>query len=150
MAQFTFGPVELYLVGMPDERPSDGVLEALRELLDAGMVRLLDFVIISKDADGSLTVTEIEDEVDHYGFGGVELGAIGIAGDEDIAEFAELVAPGSAAAIVAIELLWAKRLAERVAGSGAEVLSMERIPAPVVNGLVDGVNDDATNMLNEN
>lgn len=139
MAQFTFGPVEFYLVGLDGDRPSPGVVGALTELLDAGLVRLLDFVVIAKADDGTVTVTEIEDETEEYGFGGVELAAIGIAGDEDIEEFAALIEPGSAAALVALELSWAKRLAEKVAASGAEVLAVERIPAPVVNGLVDAL-----------
>lgn len=139
MAQFTFGPVEFYLVGLEGDRPSPGVVGALTELLDAGLVRLLDFVVIAKADDGAVTVTEIEDETEAYGFGTVELAAIGIAGEEDIEEFAALIEPGTAAALVALELSWAKRLAEKVAASGAEVLAVERIPAPVVNGLVDAL-----------
>lgn len=145
MGQFTFGPVELYLVGLEDSRPSAGVLEALGELLDAGLVRLLDFVIITKSDDGEVTVTELDTGADEYGFAGTEMAAIGIAGDDDIEELAELVPPGSSAALVVLELAWAKTLSQRLAASGAEVLSVERIPAPVVNGLVDalhGLNEE--------
>ncbi|QLQ11030.1 MAG: hypothetical protein HZY75_12510 [Nocardioidaceae bacterium] len=139
MAQFTFGPVEFYLVGLEGDRPSSGVLDALGELIEAGTVRLLDFVVISKSEDGEVTAVEIEDQAEEYGLGGVELGAIGLAGEEDIAEFASLVPAGRAAALVVLELAWAKRLAEKLAGSGGEVLAVERIPAPVVNGLVDSL-----------
>lgn len=139
MGQNTFGPVELYLVGMEEQMPAAGVLEALRELLDAGVVRLLDFLIIAKDHDGGVTVTEVEDDFESYGLGGIELAAIGIAGEEDVAELADLIQPGKAAALVALELTWARTLADKVAASGAEVLSVERIPAPIVNGLVDAV-----------
>ncbi|GAA4375643.1 DUF6325 family protein [Paeniglutamicibacter cryotolerans] len=145
MAQFTFGPVELYLVGLEGDRPSAGVLEALGNLLDTEVVRLLDFMIITKDTDGEVTVTEIEYESEDYGFGGADMAAVGIAGDDDIEQLAELVPPGSSAALVVLELTWAKKLSERFAASGAEVLSVERIPAPVVNGLVDAVSS-----MNEN
>lgn len=144
MAQFTFGPVEFYLVGLDGDRPSPAVISALTELIDAGLVRLLDFVLISKSVDGDVTVTEVEEQAAEFGLGDVDLDAIGITGDEDIEEFAAHLEPGTTAALVALEMAWAKRLAEKVAASGAEVLAVERIPAPVVNGLVDAlVEDDA-------
>ncbi|KTR74595.1 hypothetical protein NS234_18705 [Microbacterium oxydans] len=105
--------------------------------LEGGLIRLLDFVIISKDADGTVTAIEIEDQTEEYGFGGIELAAAGIAGEEDIAELAELVEPGASAAVVAFELLYARRLAETVAASGAVVLSAERIPAAIVNAVLE-------------
>lgn len=144
MAQFTFGPVEFYLVGLDGDRPSPAVISALTELIDAGLVRLLDFVLISKSVDGDVTVTEVEEQAAEFGLGDVDLDAIGITGDEDIEEFAAHLEPSTTAALVALEMAWAKRLAEKVAASGAEVLAVERIPAPVVNGLVDAlVEDDA-------
>ncbi|GAA1495028.1 DUF6325 family protein [Paeniglutamicibacter kerguelensis] len=145
MGQFTFGPVELYLIGLEGSRPSAGVLDALGELLDAGLVRLLDFVIIAKSDGGEVSVTELETGDDEYGLAGTEMAAIGIAGDDDIEELSELVPPGSSAALVVLELAWARTLSQRFAASGAEVLNVERIPAPVVNGLVDalhGLNEE--------
>jgi hypothetical protein len=41
-----------------------------------------------------------------------------------------------------LELAWAKRLAEKLSASGAQVLSAERIPAPVVNALVDAISEE--------
>jgi uncharacterized membrane protein len=142
MAEFRYGPVELYLVGFEGERPAPSVIQALVDLMDGGLVRLLDFVIISKSDEGEVTVVEVEDETEEYGFGGIELGAIGIAGDEDIEELAELVPPGGSAALVALELVYARALAEKVAASGAVVLSAERIPAPIVNAIVDAVDSE--------
>lgn len=137
MVEFRYGPVELYLVGFEGDRPDPGVISALVEQLESGLVRLLDFVIVSKAADGEITVTEIEDETDEYGFGGIELAEIGLAGDEDIEELAELIEPGASAALVTLELLYARKLSSRLAASGGVVLSAERIPAPVVNAILD-------------
>jgi uncharacterized membrane protein len=137
MAEFRYGPVELYLVGFEGERPDPAVVQALVDLLDGGLMRLLDFVIISKSEDGDVEVVEVEDEAELYGLGDVELAEIGIAGEEDIAELAELVPPGGSAALVALEMVYARTLAEKVAASGAVVLSAERIPAPIVNAVLD-------------
>ena len=132
MAEFRYGPVELYLVGFEGEAPDPGVIEALSALVEAGTVRVLDFLIVSKSEDGDITIAEVEDE----DFA-LDLHEIGIAGEEDIEELAELVPPGGAAALVAMELVYARTLAERIAASGAVVLSAERIPAPVVNALIE-------------
>lgn len=142
MVEFRYGPVELYLVGFEGDRPDPGVIAALVEQLEDGLVRLLDFVIVSKSEDGEVTVTEIEDETAAYGFGDIELAEIGLAGDEDIEELAELIEPGASAALVTLELLYARKLASRLAASGAVVLSAERIPAPVVNAILDAELED--------
>lgn len=132
MADFRYGPVELYLVGFEGEAPDPGVIAALGDLVEAGTVRVLDFLIVSKSDDGDVTIAEVEDE----DFA-LDLHEVGIAGDEDVEELAELVPPGGSAAIVALELVYARALAERVAASGAVLLSAERIPAPIVNALID-------------
>lgn len=142
MADFRYGPVELYLVGFEGDRPAPAIMQALADQLEGGLVRLLDFVIVSRSIEGEITVTEIEDETEEYGLGGIEFGEFGITGDEDIEEFAPLIEPGTSAAVVALELVYARDLASKVAASGAVVLSSERIPAPVVNALVDAAQNE--------
>ena len=133
MTEFEYGPVDLYLVGFEGDRPSPGVLEAIAELIEGGEIRLLDLLVISRHEDGAVYVTEFEDVSEEYGFGTVELEAVGLVADEDAKELAEGIPPGSSGALLAVELLWAKRLASRFAESGGVVLQTERIPAPVVN-----------------
>ncbi len=134
MTDFRYGPVELYLVGLDGDRPNLATIGALAELVESGLVRLLDFVLVAKSAEGEVELIEVEDRAEELG---IELAEIGITGEEDIAELAELVEPGTRAAIVALELTYARRLAEKLAESGGVVLSVERIPAPVVNALVE-------------
>ena len=142
MTEFAFGPVELHLVGFEGERPSPGVMGALLDLVGSGIVRLLDFVIVAKSEDGEVTVTEIEAEAEAYGLVDVEIMAAGIAGDEDIDEFADHIPPGTSAAIVALELVYARTLAEQVAQSGGVLLRSERIPAPIVNAVLEAAEEN--------
>ena len=134
MTPFTLGPVEFYLISLADSQPAEAVIDELRDVLTTGTVQLLDLVVISKSDAGDVTVTEIEADVD--------LGAPGLAGDDDIAEFAAVIEPGTTAALVALELTWAKRIAEKLAAAGSEVIGVERIPAPVVNALLESIEDD--------
>ena len=137
MADFRFGPVEMYLVGFEGERPDPATLGALTDLLSSGLVRLLDFVLVAKSEDGDLEVIEVDAEADALGLGGVEIHASGIAGGEDIDELADQIPPGGSAALVVLELTYARTLAERFNASGGVLLRSERVPAPIVNAMVD-------------
>ncbi len=136
MAEFEYGPVDLYLVGFEGDRPDPGTLDAIGELIEGGEIRLLDFLVISHEEDGSVLVTDFEEVRDEYGFGTGDLEASGLVGDEDVEDLADLIPLGTSAALLAIELVWAKQLASRFAASGGVVLQTERIPAPVVNAVL--------------
>ncbi|MFD4421691.1 DUF6325 family protein [Agromyces sp. NPDC058484] len=133
MTEFEYGPVELYLVGFEGDRPDPSVVEAIMELIEGGEIRLLDLLVVSREHDGGVRVTEFEEIRGDYGFEAVEIETIGLVADEDAAELAQGIPPGTSGALLAVELLWAKRLASRFAQSGGVVLQTERIPAPVVN-----------------
>jgi hypothetical protein len=136
MTDLRYGPVEILLVGFGSDRPSPELVTALTDTLQTEAVRLIDIVFISRDADGVVTAQEIDDVSDEYGFGRIELEASGLAGGEDLDELAEQVPPGTSAAVVVLEHVWARRLGSALAASGGEVLAAERIPAPAVNDLL--------------
>ncbi|MBM7826671.1 hypothetical protein JOD60_000729 [Microbacterium aurum] len=98
MVDFRFGPVELYLVSLDGDRPAPAVIAALTDLVAAGTVNLLDFVVVSKAEDGTVTAIEIEEHADEYGVADLEFAALSVTGQEDIDEFAELIEPGTSAA----------------------------------------------------
>lgn len=142
MTEFRYGPVEYTLVGFEGERPGAAVVDALVDMLNTGYVRLVDLLLISKSDTGEVTVVEVEDDPDGLDLGDIALAASGITGEEDIAAFAELVPPGGSAALIAVELTYQRELASRFAASGAVVLQHERIPAPVVNALIDHLENE--------
>ncbi|WP_411700824.1 DUF6325 family protein [Conyzicola sp.] len=133
MTEFTYGPVEFLLIAFDSDKPSGGILEAITELIESETINLLDLVFVSKGSDGTVTSVDIEDATDEYGFGTIELEATGLASDEDIQELADDLPPGTSAALLVVELLWAKKLATRLTAAGGFVVHSDRIPAPVVN-----------------
>lgn len=136
MADFEYGPVELYLVGFEGDRPDDGTLQAIGELIEGGEIRLIDLLVISRAEDGTVSITDWEDVSEEFGFGTVALEAVGLVADEDVQELAQVLPLGTSGAVLAIELLWAKHLASQFAASGGVVLQTERIPAAVVNAVL--------------
>lgn len=124
-----FGPVELVLAEFTGDRPSAPVTDALRELSDAGTIRLIDLVLIAKDESDVVSFTEISD----VGNGPIDLTASGLVSDEDVEELGALLSTGASAVLLVVELLWAKKLASRLFEAGGAVIDSIRIPAPVVN-----------------
>ncbi|WP_394553498.1 DUF6325 family protein [Agromyces sp. MMS24-JH15] len=136
MTEFEYGPVEILVVGFEGRVPDAGTLEAIAELVEAGDIRLLDAVFVSRDEAGNIEATEIEDFGDEIQIVDITLEASGLVGHDDLTDLAEVVPPGSSAALLAIELVWAKNLASRFAESGGVLLQSERIPAPIVNAVL--------------
>ena len=145
MTEFTYGPVEIYVVEFPGAELNPAVLTAVRELTAAGTVRLLDIVIASRNADHSVTVTEVTTIASLDLAPETELEVQGLVGDDDIAEAIAPVRPGSSVAIVALELTWALQLATSLAAAGGTVVRSERIPAPLINQLIADASEDAGN-----
>jgi len=133
---FTYGPAEVFVAAYRGDLPDAAVLGALTDLVANETVRLLDLLLISRDADGSVRVREVDDVTpDGFPDGPIVLEARGLAANDDVDHVADSLEPGTSAAIVVIEQLWAKSLAERFADSGSHLLWSARVPAPELNEL---------------
>lgn len=132
---FTYGPAEVFVVRFAGDAPDASTLGALTDLIAGDALRLLDFTVVSRESDGSVRIREIDDVTPERSAGPIELEARGLTGNEDLEFVAEGLEPGTSAAIVVVELLWAKALAERFAATGSELLHTARVPAPELNEL---------------
>jgi hypothetical protein len=121
----------MMLIGFPGNRFDGSIMPALGELVDAGTVRVIDLVMVRKDADGNFTAAEISqldaDEADPFKDLDGEIGEL--FSDEDLAIAGEALAPDSSAALVLWENSWATKLAAAVSASGGQILMQDRIPA---------------------
>jgi hypothetical protein len=135
-AEFTYGPVEVFLIGFDGDRPGRQVVDAIARVVEAGSVRLLDLLFVSRSQEGTVIVVEIDEIGDTLGLDGLDLLELGLAGETDVDDLAEAIAPGTSAAVLLVEHLWAREFAETLYRAGGSVLLSERIPAPVVNEMV--------------
>lgn len=136
VADFEYGPAEFIVVQFDGDRPSQGVTQAIRDLLDTGTVRLLDLLFVSRSQSGEVSIHEFDEVGAEYGLGGVTLEASGLAGSEDVEEITDEIEPGRSGAILILEHTWAKKLAGTFFAAGGTVVHAERIPAPVVNAVL--------------
>ena len=134
-----FGPIDLYLLGLPNEQPDPAALAALTDLAASGMVRLLDLLLVARSETGETTIIEAAEVPNGFEIDIATLGASGLIGHEDVEALSDVIPEGTAALLVAVELVYQRELAARTAESGAALLAYERIPAPVVNALLDSL-----------
>lgn len=131
MTTFDYGPIEFYVIGFTGDRPGPAVLGAIDDLVATGTVNLLDLVFARRSPDGELEILELSDTIDDGGVPALSLA--GLTGEEDIETLASSVPPGASAAIMVVELLWAKAFAGTLYDAGGFVVARQGIPAPLVN-----------------
>jgi uncharacterized membrane protein len=126
--ELDLGPVDYFLVGFPPGAPLDGgALMQMAALVQRGVIQVLDALVITKDADGTIAgvdISEAGDSAELLAFSGVRTGLIA---DEDMQLAAEEMPPGSVAAFVLYENTWARGFVTAVHERGGTFLGSGRI-----------------------
>ena len=132
------GPIDYVLVEWPGRQPNGEVAPHLVELVDRGLIRILDLAFIAKDEDGSVVGMEIADlggDVAELSI--FEGAASGLLSDEDIDEAGSALEPGTSAALLVFENAWAAPFATAVRRSGGQLVASGRIPVQAVLAALD-------------
>ena len=134
-------PVEYLIVAFPGNRFSGEIGPALADLVADGTVHIIDLVFIKKDADGGVTVFEMDalDEAGELSLDELEGEAGGLLSAEDLDLAAAALEPDSSAALLVWEDLWAARIAEAIRNAGGQIVAGERIPHDVVEAAMAGL-----------
>lgn len=141
MGDLDVGPIDYLSVEFPDGQLKGEGLAVLIDLVDRGIIRILDLRVVRREQDGSYTAAAVADfdgdgTLDLAVFAGVESGLLD---DDDLREAAELIQPGSAVAILVYENTWAGPFVSAMRRAGAEVIAGGRIPADVVVAALDAL-----------
>jgi len=141
MADQDVGPIDYLALEFPQARITGEGMAALLDLVDRGIIRILDLRFAVRGEDGSITAVALAD-LDHDGrldlavFQGVESGLLD---DDDLAEAANLVAPATAVGLLVYENTWAGPFVTAMRNAGAEVMASGRIPADAVIAALDNL-----------
>jgi len=132
------GPIDYILVEWTGRQPTGEAIPHLIDLVDRGLIRLLDLAFIAKAEDGSIAGVEIADLGDAVAeFAVFEGAASGLLSDEDIDEAGGALEPGTSAALLVYENIWAAPFASAVRRSGAQLVASGRIPVQDVLAALD-------------
>src|SRR5215470_1499474 len=132
------GPIDFVLLEFAGDKLTGEPAEALADLIERGVVRLYDLMVVSKELDG--TVRELEISESSAGGFNVFAGArSGLLGDDDVSEAASAMEPGTVAALIIYENAWAIPFVAAVRDGGGELIASTRIPAPDVMAALDSL-----------
>jgi len=128
------GPVEYIVVGFPGNQFKGEIAPALGDLVDAGTIRIIDIAFAGKDENGDLVAFELSALDPDVQQALEKLGAepSGLFNEEDLTAVAETLDPGSSAAVLAWENVWAKSVAGAIRDAGGELYDYDRVPHEVV------------------
>ncbi|MCX5390555.1 DUF6325 family protein [Streptomyces sp. NBC_00094] len=125
------GPVEYLVLAFPGSRFSGAIAPALAEVVASRTVRILDLTFIRRTEGGAIEHIELQDldPGELASFAPVDGEVSGLFNQDDIRTLGESVPPGSSAALLVWEDLWAKPVTDAVRAAGGEVVVHERITA---------------------
>lgn len=132
------GPIDYLLIEWTDRQPTGEAVPHLIDLVDRGLIRILDLAFIAKGEDGSVAALELADVAGEVeAFAAFEGAASGLVSDEDIGEAGAALEPGTSAALLVYENRWAAPLAAALRNSGAQLVAGGRIPVEDVLAALD-------------
>lgn len=139
MAEATeIGPIDYLLVEWPGRQPNGEVAPHLVDLVDRGLIRILDLLFIRKDEEGNVAALNIADLGGDVAELAIFEGASsGLLGDEDVEQAGGVLEPGTSAALLVFENSWAAPFVGAVRRSGGELVASGRIPAEDVLAALD-------------
>lgn len=130
------GPVDYIVVEWTGQQPNGEAIPHLIDLVDRGIVRILDLVFVTKAEDG--TVAEVEINELGAEFAIFDGASSDLLDEGDIAEASSALEPGTSAAILVWENLWAAPFASALRKNGAQLVASGRIPVQALIATLEG------------
>jgi hypothetical protein len=136
------GPIDYVLIEWPGRQPTGEAAPIIVDLVERGIIRVLDLAFIAKAEDGSvagLEIMELGQEVEELKV--FEGASSGLLSDDDTAEAAAALEPGTSAALMVFENRWAAPFASAVRRSGGQLVASGRIPVQAVLAALEAVEE---------
>jgi hypothetical protein len=138
------GPVDYVVVEFPagaSNFTGEMAAELLR-LVDSGTIRVIDVLILTKDAEGNVEASELSDIGELGELQALETQLAELLAEEDVAHLAAAMDPGSTAGVLIWENLWAAPFASAARRSGGQLIADGRIPIQAIIAAIEA--DEAT------
>ncbi len=129
------GPVDVYIIGFPGNQFTGRIAPAILDLIDKGIIRVMDLLFVTKDADGKVSSVHVGELDEHSMTTFMDLTIMqpGMLDQADAVKMAADLPPNSSALLIAIENAWARDLASALIAADAKVLNRVHIPVHDIN-----------------
>jgi hypothetical protein len=140
------GPVDYLVVEFPAGASSftGEMVEELVALVDSGTIRVIDVLILTKDADGVVEAAELSDVGELGALQALEAELAELLAEEDVEHLAAAMDPGSTAGVLIWENLWAARFGAAARRSGGQLIANGRIPIQAIIASIEADEELAT------
>jgi len=134
------GPIDYVVLEWPGRQPSGEVAPLLVDLVDKGIIRILDIAFMVKDEDGTVAAIDLAAaDGGGAGFSEFEGASTGLLGDEDLQEAAAALEPGTSAAVLVWENRWAAPVAVALRKSGGQLVASGRLPIQAILASLEAI-----------
>ena len=135
------GPIDYVVLEWQGELPTTGEVQPLLlDLVDRGIIRILDIAFLTKDPDGSVSALDVGDlKQVAAAFAEFEGASSGLLGYEDLQEAAAALEPGTSAAVLVWENRWAAPVAIALRRSGGQLVASGRLPIQSIVAALEAV-----------
>ena len=133
------GPVDYVVVEFPagQQNFTGEMVDELVKLIEAGTIRLIDAIIVEKNADGSVDATELSDMEQLGDLQAIEAELAELLAADDVVHLAAAMEPGSTAGVLIWENLWAAPFASAARRAGGQLIADGRIPIQAIIASVE-------------
>ena len=133
------GPVDYIVVEFPGSKFNGEIAPALDDLVDRGIIRVLDVVVLQKDEKGAIEAIELSDldESEAGSLRAYETELAMLLSEDDVLAVAEAIEPGTTAAVLVWENTWAVPFATAVRHSGGQLVAGGRIPIQALAAAIE-------------
>jgi hypothetical protein len=134
------GPVDYLIVEFPPDRQvfTGELGDELLRLVNSETVRLLDLLVLTKGADGTIDAVEIDDSGERDDIRALESHVAEILATDDVVALAEAMEPGSVAGVLVWENTWAAPFASAARRAGGQLVASGRIPVQALVAAFEG------------
>jgi Family of unknown function (DUF6325) len=129
------GPIDYIVLEWPGRQPDGSVAPLIIDLVDRGIIRIIDIAVMVKDEEGNvaaLDLAALEGEFSEF-----EGASTGLLDQEDLDEAAAALEPGTSAAVLVWENRWAAPVAVALRRSGGQLVASGRIPVQAILAALD-------------
>ena len=137
------GPVDYLVVEFPAGASNftGEMVDELLSLVDAGTIRVIDVLILTKDANGSIEAAELSDIADLGPLQTIEAQLAELLAEDDVVNLAAAMDPGSTAGVLIWENLWAAPFASAARRAGGQLIANGRIPIQAIIASIEADDD---------
>jgi Family of unknown function (DUF6325) len=124
------GPIDYMVIEWPGRQPTGEAAPLIVDLVDRGIIRVLDVAFMFKGDDGTIATLEAAEVGGEFAV--MDGASSGLIGDDELQDAANVLQPGTSAAILVWENLWAAPVAVAIRRSGGQLVASGRIPIQAI------------------